>query len=487
MKKRTAGIFVLFLLLYGLLLQSRFYGDGVLYLGLARAGKVYAHHHLYLPLLVPFERLLGFLGIGDRFAGFFFSAFCVSLGLAVLWGGLRSPAERSERTASQAEALLLLGLVATAPALVFFGTTAEVHALHFAFVCLCLRALEHAQQRGTSSAWLLAGLALMAVPASHLTGFLLLPYLCLYAASDGGKRCWPSPLLQRPSRLLFLLLPFLLYAWLMHLSLLFRQDVLQLSPELLSDPIAFQMKVSSAYDASLAQRMSYLLENGFYAAFGLVLVFFLGWGVLFWRSFAKACLLGMLLLPCVYFFSGQPISERGAYFLGLYPIFAFAIRDSRILMHKAMRWLVLVLLIAQAGYAGIALREYPAHAREKPWIFVEDARTLLSQQQGAHVTLICESLWRAEEARFELEGRVDAFHFPRIVQQLATGLDVYLAVFLQRDLPAQLAKGPVYLTGRLKAALPQLWPDLLPALGKRYRLVPKKIRGTLFLRVEARD
>lgn len=458
--------------LFALLLQDVTFGDGIFYLDWARQGRLYAHHHLYLPSMVPFMRALEWIGVADRTACFLFSAFTGALGNAFLYLAVRGHV----RDGLHAAAFVLLA--ATAPVVMFFVTTVENHGPHYMWTCLALWALDVAIERRTLAAFGLAGCSLACVPASHLSGFMLVPAWTLLAWSEAGRRpvfrAWSG---SRLARIGVFVLPLAIYVLLFHLTTSFRTGVLRLTPDLLADPIGFEFDSKIfGREQRPAQWVTYLFEAGLLPSFGTGAVFLAGW-----RRLARAGWIWLPLAgiaPYVVLLPLHGFPERGAYFLALGPWVVFFLartaRDSR-----ALAALCLLAGVAQ-GVAGVLqILRYPdeAPAASKRWAqqWAADAMRVDAGVQAAHRFYLCEDLWRTTHLTYD--QRTGALHLPSSLQQHSGNRRVFLT-WLAGMLPRQLAKGPIYVSEELWQALPRLWPELRALLESRYR--PARVRAGSF-------
>ena len=158
-------------LYFGTQLQTRLTGDGSMLVNylLLDGGREYPHV-LYLPAARAFEDSTGLLML--HFANVlvlakFFSAVCAAVGLAACYGVARAMG------APRSGALLAAATAALTPALTFFGTTVEVHALSFAVGSSGALAVLLAPWRRRGPALLIAAATLSLLYLTHQPGALL--------------------------------------------------------------------------------------------------------------------------------------------------------------------------------------------------------------------------------------------------------------------------------------------------------------------------
>jgi hypothetical protein len=166
----AALVFLALLVLYAATLQQRMTGDGASlsnYFFFPGAGADYPHL-LYVPATKLAGVLLGWIPSSDPIlAPKLLSAICVALGCAATV--LIARALGAGRAGSVFAALL----VGVSPHAWFFGTTVEVHALHFAIVAWCGVATLLAPWDRPGLATLSTALLVPLLFLSHQTGALL--------------------------------------------------------------------------------------------------------------------------------------------------------------------------------------------------------------------------------------------------------------------------------------------------------------------------
>jgi hypothetical protein len=164
----AAGVAALFSILFTLLLQTRLYGDGPGLVGAAAGGEFGARIHFgYHAGLTRFVQATPWWSTLE--AARMLSSLCGGLGL----GGVVLLARALGLT--RREALLAALLCASAPVLLFYSTTVEIHAMQFLTVVggalFCVRAPWHRPILAT----VLAGLGLAVAYQVHEISLLLGP------------------------------------------------------------------------------------------------------------------------------------------------------------------------------------------------------------------------------------------------------------------------------------------------------------------------
>ncbi len=172
---------------YVLLQQDTLYkADGHYQLIQVHGGRIeHPEHFLYSPVLYVWMHLLEALGVSIYRAGTLLSAVAMAIGVAISHRGF------GVLGLSRARSALAAGLVATAPAIVFFATVVELHALFFAFASTAFVAAARLAERPTLRRGLVLGLATGVAYLTHATGILLVPMfggMCLALALERGQR-----------------------------------------------------------------------------------------------------------------------------------------------------------------------------------------------------------------------------------------------------------------------------------------------------------
>lgn len=369
----TALVFLASLALYVLLLQREPYGDGITYLVALKNKDFLAHHLFYVPPMTVFAQIVGWFGIDERTAAFFFSTFCAATGNAVLCWLLST----SRRLAPHCSCpIRLTALVATTPSLIFFATQVENHAHHYLWICVTLLALDRALAVHTRtsarawSAWLLAGVALLAAFSSHSTSILLWPALGLGIWVFGGPvRRMPSVKDVRAIALFFG--PAILFK--------FAQPQIKVA---ISGDANWGSDSTAAFALSLLEVRSletwidYLWSEFLLPAWGLI------WAVLVlgirrMRAHRKDWIIAVCAtLPYLAFFGSWNVREFGAYYIPLLPVFIVGVGRlmPRLRLEEAI---VLVLLIAgQATHGFVHARDWVDSRPAGAWNWAEAAARL---------------------------------------------------------------------------------------------------------------
>lgn len=459
-RQEALTVFVVTAVLLVVFRSDTDYGDGILYLWRAKQEIYYVHHHLYMPVMIAFAKLLTTLGVPHRLACHVHQAVMVALGNALLYLMVR-------RRLAVGKAFGLVALVATTPVLVFYATTIENHAQHYGFVCLALWLLERAKDRASVASFALAGLGLACVPSSHLTGFLLLPALVLSVVIAGERR---------PTAWVVFLVPVAIYTLLFHVPPVarwFKGEVLAVDPSYLADPIRFQIEAEIVGNPlPLARWPMFLLWTWFLPAFGVWTLF-----VVMLRSLLSArsrlLLLGVALVCYVVPITLQGIPERGAYFIALLPFVAVELGKQlsrRRLPHA--RLLMFGLASAQLVAASVALAQYPASKQYPPqqrW--ADDAAIQIHAETEAgsskRAVVLCRDIWRENHLLYDHDIiAVALFQIPhhkadrdRILAGWATQLPAYAA-------------NQLYMSQKLWDSLPERWPAFRKLLETSYAIEP---------------
>ncbi len=444
-------------------LQEITFGDGILYLQMVRQGDLYAHHHLYLPGMVAFTKGVGLIGIDDRAAGFLFSTFMVLVGNAFLWLTIR---DRGGRWPT------LFVLLATSSAVVtFFGTTAENHGQHYAWVCLALWSFAVAVGRGGWLAWLAAGLALACVPASHLTGFMLVPAMALAALLRGGL-----------PRTAVYLVPLAVYAVLFHLTTWFRADVLELRPDLIASPIGFEID-SKILTPGLDPRRwpGYLWNAWLVPAFGcwLALAAALPW---LWRHARASAVIAVFgMLPYLVLLPMHSYPERGAYFLALVPWAVLATSLASRNAPRGLAWVLAAVIVVQGAWASWSLAGHPteSHTDAKGFaqLWAQDAISVEAKVPPERRLYLCTELWR--KTHLEYDHRAGVLRLKPALADVGAAHKAKTLEAFATELPNYIKQGAVFVTEELWQQLPKLWPELRAVLEKAFRV--KQIRHGRFV------
>jgi hypothetical protein len=181
------GLAAALLAVYVLFRQESFYGDANLFLLWIEGGRWKHWHALYMPLAHGLHRSLGGLwGDDPETTLFLLSAVPAALSALLAFGSARL---LGVGRAPAAGAAALLGI---APAVLFYGTALEVHALHLLGVSLAVRV---AVRRGVRDGW--AGVAplvplLFALAVwTHVTAVAAAPALAALALLGSGRWRWP--------------------------------------------------------------------------------------------------------------------------------------------------------------------------------------------------------------------------------------------------------------------------------------------------------
>ncbi|MFQ5505489.1 MAG: glycosyltransferase family 39 protein [Planctomycetota bacterium] len=464
-------VFLVSFVLLCLLLQEHAYGDGIFYLWRARQREWYAHHHLYMPGMICFSALLELFSMPDRLACFLFHPFMTSAGNALLYLALR-------RCLEITGALALTLLVATTPSLLFFATTVENHAPHYAWVCLALWLCWRAIDQDTRLAWLWGGLGLAAVPASHLCGFLLVPALVWLAAVRGGSVPVISSC-ERPrlASLGLLVLPLLLYATLMHfgpVAVWFKGAVLGVPAPYLADPIGFQIRGQVlGREQSLGAWLPLLRDAWLLPAFGVWVALVLALPLLRRRRLLLLCCCGLVCFVIPVTLHGA--AERGAYYLALLPLVATLLGRSGFPAGPLGVAAILALSLAQTAVGVGEIAAYPSSQKDPPWTWAADAAELGRKESlefggNTKAVFLCDDLWRVRHLQYE--QRADAIHVPtELIQRNYTRLDRFLVYLETELLPHYLRRRPVIISDAMWEELPAKWPELRMVLATRFRSV----------------
>lgn len=290
--------------LYALTFQTRWFGDGP---GLATmhalgTGERY-YHLLYLPACDLVQRVLG---LADPFlAPRLLSIVPAALGLGLCHVVLRATGARAPA------ALVALALLALAPSLWFFGTTVEIHALHFAMVAFVAAVTLLAPWRRPALALLLVAAAFPLLYWSHQASFTLGPgwvLLVQYARARHGRRFSSRALVLGVGPLL---LAALLAA--VGVSYLVRFGSLATAWQDVRAQIALQDVQGGIGTSGSTWRDEWLLPLGV-----LVPLAALGFAHLRREPLLAAATAALLLVPAA-FFLWWGVTEMGGYFLGSAP------------------------------------------------------------------------------------------------------------------------------------------------------------------------
>lgn len=283
---------------YGLAQQGRFTGDGA---GLATmfttGGKYY--NVLYLPL----ARALDAVGSFERFGALrWLSSGCAAVGLGGTFLVARAFGARRD---GALVATLLLG---ASPALVFFATTVEIHAVHFAAVALVACVTLFAPWQRPALALALTALVFPLLYWTQQTAVLLGPGWLLLVQVARTRVAAPF----RWTTLVFVVGPVLLTALFGALGVAALQrgvsllDVIRLPLEQVETQLEMPL-AGSAWWNEWIRPLGVLVPAGLAACC-----------VLRARSFEKLAI-GALLLPGIAFFSWWGVCEDGGYFLSTDP------------------------------------------------------------------------------------------------------------------------------------------------------------------------
>lgn len=172
-----ALLFAGFLLLYALLGQDVFYKtDGIGLVAYARGGPLWGsvHHPLYLPVLHAFDALVAPLSGSAYRSALLLSAVGSALGVACAHAaGTRLGLER-------VGALLFACVAGLAPAVFFFATVVEYHALFFGAAGFALWCMACTAEKPSPLRALALGLATYLAASIHATGHLLPALFCTW-------------------------------------------------------------------------------------------------------------------------------------------------------------------------------------------------------------------------------------------------------------------------------------------------------------------
>ncbi|MCZ6596788.1 MAG: glycosyltransferase family 39 protein, partial [Planctomycetota bacterium] len=291
---------VLFGALYGLTFQERMLGDGAGLATMYAHGESFAHHLLYLPAC----RLVSVvMAGGDPIAPTrFLSVLAAGLGCSFTW--LLTRALGAPRPGALA-ASLLLGL---SPGLWFFGTTVEVHALHFLAVALAAWGVLVAPWERTALALALTCVLFALAFLAHQLVVLLAPGWLLLVHHARARRAEAFP----PRTLLLVVAPSLAAAVLAALAIsnLARTGSLLFSAE---HELGFLAAFQRPWHAG------WMWSDGVLPL--LFLIPAAAWAALKAKSSAAHALLALILAP-IAFLSWWGVPEHGGYALGHAPFLA---------------------------------------------------------------------------------------------------------------------------------------------------------------------
>ncbi len=328
--------------LYALTFQTRWFGDGP---GLARmhaSGSTGYYHLLYLPACDVLE---GAFGLADPFGALrLLSILPAALGAGLVYLVARACA------APPIGALLALALLVLAPSLWFFGTTVEIHTLHFGTVALVALLTLLAPWRRPRLALALVALAFPLLYWTHQAAFTLGPgwvLLVQFARARHGTRfSWKGLVFGVGPALLGALLAGVLVSYLVRLGSLAAvwQDVRE------------QLELQSGQANLLATRPvwrdEWLLPLGV-----LVPLAALGLASLRRERLLLATLSVLVLVPTA-FFLWWGVYEMGGYFLGSAPFVVVAVARLFGRGGRASLALALVLVVVQGAFGWSRLRAY---------------------------------------------------------------------------------------------------------------------------------
>ncbi len=285
---------------YRLAFQDRMLGDGAGLATFFARGDSYAHHFLYLPAC----RFVAVFTPGDDPIGpaKLLSALAAGVGIGLTYLAARAFG------AARFGALTATLLLALAPGLVFFGTTVEVHALHFLAVSLAAWAMLGLPWRRPAVALPLAGALAGVCFWGHQLSVLLGPGWVYVAQLARSRRAEPFA----TRTLLLVVGPVLLLGILASSALanyLRAGSLLPSASEELGILTAFQRPPEAMmffWDGWLLPLALLLPLAGFAFAMGEM------------ERRAQRALFVLILLPTAFLF-WWGVSERGGYVLGHAP------------------------------------------------------------------------------------------------------------------------------------------------------------------------
>ncbi|MEZ5988755.1 MAG: hypothetical protein R3F30_06465 [Planctomycetota bacterium] len=409
----------------GLLLQRVPYGDGIL-LEFALGKRIVSYHHLtYLLAVTGWADLCEAVGAGRHGAYYLWSAVAAAGGLAALWATMAEL--RRGAVAGLAGGggglgdLSALLLVATTPALLFFGTTLENPAHHLGCTALAMLLVVLALRRDTPSRWLAAGLACLLVVTSHASGLALMPLMGLLALWRSGRAPLRDGVEGSLLRLALLAAPVLAFrlgeqplrAWLFA-----GQGVTA------EDPASNQLRWLLSHRPGLGEVVDHLVVEVCTPYFGLVLATLAACVVLLRRGrgrFVGLAVLGIGLHVGLFVLYG--VRERGAYGL---PVSLFAALLVQVALGAARpaalaRAAVLVLAVAQLVAGVHAVRAYPTEKADPPWQWAARCATALGPEApGGGATVLVADLFRG--MHLEVDHDVRMIHVPSFLDLYTRGL-----------------------------------------------------------------
>jgi hypothetical protein len=489
--------FALSLVLYGLLLQPVPYGDGVLLL-YALEQRVASYHHIsYLLSTRAFMDAAGWLGFDELRAAFAFSAFMAALGNAFLYLLV------AERCRSALVRIATVALVATAPSILFFGTTIENPANHYGSVCLALWAVAKlVAQRHWVVRWL-ACLPALLVPLSHASGPMLLGCLLLLVITREGReplfRGWWGPRGERKlGRAMFFLLPSILLWWFdkpVRIALFGTDKVDQIEPGTGQLAMIFERGVDPS------QLLPFVYHEWFLTAFGVWSLWLLAMLVLWLRERTSAWIALGAVGPYLLLFTLYQTWERGAYFLPILPVAAWSlaragarIQPKRIL--QALLALIAAALVAGQLYFGQQRIQAHLDLPAAPWTWANDVQTATqaaTQGSKSRAHILCADLFRG--MHLIVDHDIDGILLKPWIgiwreaytanPQPGTGPAAFAAQAIAH-FHKLLETGPLYITDEMWNELPKLVEGLQEAMDKTF--VRSPIEQGLFRaqRLEAR-
>jgi hypothetical protein len=174
-------------LVYLALHQESGYGDGPGAILEIHAGNAFQDpvHFLYMPMVLGMSKLLGWLGLSLFEVGYVTSALGTAIGIGFLGAATR-------KLAPEDSPLLVAGLAACCPAVLFFATAVEYHGPFFAYSSLATYAMVCMVKRPHWSRAVLVGLTTGIAFLAHATAHLLPLFLvlCFDALSPQRPRAW---------------------------------------------------------------------------------------------------------------------------------------------------------------------------------------------------------------------------------------------------------------------------------------------------------
>ncbi|MFQ5505144.1 MAG: glycosyltransferase family 39 protein [Planctomycetota bacterium] len=460
---RLSAVFVSLLLLHILCLQSETYGDGITILWYVRETRLISHHLLYLPDLYLFTRPLVWLGLPERSAAFLFSAVCSSAGTAVLFHLLQS----SRRLVPACRhPLLLAGLVALTPVLLYYGTQIENHAHHYFWVCLLLLVLDRALAAESVLGWSLAGLTLAAAYTSHSSSVLLMPALLVWIQWHRPPQLLRLPRAREIGFLLLFFLPPVLIRWIEPRIFALALDLdAEGSVDFTRQFVLGLLKLRSPETWA-----RYLFQELFMPAFGIWIG---ALALIAARQVPRPnlILMGSALLPYVLVFGHWNVYERGAYYVALLPLAAVLLGMMK--PQRTLATFLLVLVLGQGVYAAwsvLSFERRSTHSEEK---WARDAASIV----GEGGIVICWSAFRGLALTMNHGTRhiaIDKYH--EIIKQQSTvdpgGVQRFADEKLVPIFEQAMAEGPLYISREGMESMERLYPVWAAKIRENFRLNP---------------